>query len=341
MRASTGQLDWERDGQGWPHRHASRFVVAAGLRWHVQQMGPGESTGPLVQVTPPREPNRHAGLNEPTASGSAPGAQVSASKKPQAPWALLIHGTGASTHSWRGLMPLLAAHFNVVAADLPGHGFTGMAPAWQLSLPGMSQALAALLGALGISPQWVVGHSAGAAIAARMSLDGHIHPAALVSLNGALLPLGGLPGLLFPPVAKLMAAVPFVPKLFSRRAANSAAVQRLIEGTGSTLDAAGAELYRRLLRSPGHAAGALGMMANWDLRPLERDLPRLQPQLTLVVGDQDRAVPPDQARRVQVMVAGAQLVELEGLGHLAHEEQPQRVVSAVLRAAGAAGLPAY
>ena len=40
------------------------------------------------------------------------------------PVLLLAHGTGAATHSWRGLAPLLAQHFTVVAPDLPGHGYT-------------------------------------------------------------------------------------------------------------------------------------------------------------------------------------------------------------------------
>jgi len=77
----SDRLIWERDGRDWPNRSASRFVSAAGLRWHVQQFG----TGPV---------------------------------------ALLVHGTGASTHSWRGLAPILAESFSVVAPDLPGHGFT-------------------------------------------------------------------------------------------------------------------------------------------------------------------------------------------------------------------------
>ena len=301
----SDRLDWQRDGADWPHHQASRFVNAAGLRWHVQQMGPGAGT------------------------------------RPDAPWALLIHGTGAATHSWRGLMPLLAARFNVIAADLPGHGFTSMGPAWQMSLPGMAQALGALLAELKIAPQLIVGHSAGAAIGARMALDGLAAPAALVSLNGALLPLGGLPGLLFPPVAKLMAALPFVPRVFSWRASDAASVRRLIEGTGSTLDATGAQLYGRLLRSPGHAAGALSMMANWDLRPLERDFPRLQVPLTLVVGANDRAVPPAQAQRVLALVPKAKVVTLVGLGHLAHEEQPAQVADVVFNAAGSPSPPPH
>jgi len=234
-------------------------------------------------------------------------------------------------------MPLLAAHFNVVAIDLPGHGFTGMGPAWQMSLPGMSQALGALLVAIGIAPDVVVGHSAGAAVGIRMCLDQHIHPAAVVSLNGALLPLGGLAGFLFPPVAKLMAAVPLVPHLFSRRA-DAASVQRLIDGTGSTLDAEGADFYRRLLRSPAHAAGALAMMSHWDLVPLERDLPTLHTELTLVVGANDRAVPPAQAQRVRALLPGARLVTMARLGHLAHEEQPEPVTMLVLEAARRAGV---
>ena len=45
------------------------------------------------------------------------------------PALLLLHGTGAATHSWRALAPLLAERFTVVAPDLPGHGFTQGRPA--------------------------------------------------------------------------------------------------------------------------------------------------------------------------------------------------------------------
>jgi magnesium chelatase accessory protein len=44
------------------------------------------------------------------------------------PCALLLHGTGASTHSFRDLAPALAPDFSVIAVDLPGHGFTGTPP---------------------------------------------------------------------------------------------------------------------------------------------------------------------------------------------------------------------
>ena len=293
-------LSWDRDGRDWPHREASRFVQAGGLRWHVQRIGDG-------------------------------------------PVALLIHGTGASTHSWRGLMPLLARRFTVVAMDLPGHAFTDTPPPPQLSLPGMAHAVAALVEALGLDVTLLVGHSAGAAIAARLVVDEVLAPSPLVAINGAFLPLAGLPGLLFPPVARLMAATPLAPQLFARRSWDRAAVERLIGGTGSTLDAQGLALYGALVRDPRHAAGALGMMARWDLRPLARDLARLHTPLTLIVGANDRAVPPADARRVRSLIPAttpSRLDLLPGAGHLVHEELPAEVARLVLHAHQDQGMPA-
>src|ERR1700761_4966325 len=103
----------------------------------------------------------------------------------EGPVALLAHGTGAATHSWRDLAPLLAHRFTVVAPDLPGHGFTATPSRHRLSLPGMAHDLGALCTKLGLRPAIVVGHSAGAAILTRMALDGLIAPNLIVSLNGA------------------------------------------------------------------------------------------------------------------------------------------------------------
>jgi magnesium chelatase accessory protein len=271
----------------------SRFVSAAGVRWHVQQMG----SGPAV---------------------------------------LLLHGTGAANHSWRGLAPLLAKHFTVIAPDLPGHGFTAALPPGEASLPGVASALSSLLRSLGASPALVIGHSAGAAIAAWMVLEGGIQPRGLISLNGALLPLRGLPGYVFSPLAKLAANGP-VTRLIARRARGRSAVERLIRSTGSTLDATGVELYRSLISDPAHVAGAMSMMARWDLRMLERELSQLHVPVLLVIGENDRTVPPDEAQRVQARLPAATLRSLPGLGHLAHEEAPRCVAAVVLRFARLVG----
>jgi magnesium chelatase accessory protein len=250
---------------------------------------------------------------------------------------LLLHGTGAASHSWRGLAPLLAGSFHVVAPDLPGHGFSGMPPPRGLSLPGMAAAVGALLRTLQLSPALVVGHSAGAAVGARMCLDGPGTPRGLIALNGAFLPLGGLPGRVFSPAAQLLAATGLAPRLFARLAAGPTVVDRLLRGTGSSIDAAGQRAYATLVRSPGHVAAALGMMARWDLAPLERELPRLTAALLLLAGECDLTVPPAQSVLIAGRMPDASLEVLPGLGHLAHEERPDLVADRILAFAARLG----
>jgi magnesium chelatase accessory protein len=254
------------------------------------------------------------------------------------PALLLLHGTGASTHSWGGLAPLLAPRFRVIAPDLPGHGFSAVGPHSSASLPGMARACAALVDALGAAPALVVGHSAGAAILARMCLDGALAPRGLVSLNGALLPLRGLAGQIFGPAARLLATLPPVPRLFARRVVSRALVERLIRDTGSRLPDEGVALYHRLLCSPGHVGAALRMMANWDLEGLARQLPQLAPPLFLVACENDRTVPPSQARHLARLLAGARLQLVPGLGHLGHEEDPPRFAALIEQIADQLGL---
>lgn len=254
------------------------------------------------------------------------------------PVLLLVHGTGAATHSWRDLAPLLAKWFTVVAPDLPGHGFTAAPSVSRLSLPGMARALDGLLKTLGVTPELVVGHSAGAAILARMALDGMIAPRAIVSLNGAFLPFREEQGRFFSTLAKLLVLNPFVPRLFAWRAADRTSVERLIEGTGSALGRSGVDYYTRVLRYPRHVSSALGMMANWDLVPLIRDLPKLKCRLVLVAGSADRAVTPDQAERIAARVPDAGIEPLPKLGHLAHEERPDLVADIILRVARQTGV---
>lgn len=257
----------------------------------------------------------------------------------EGPALLLLHGTGASTHSWRDLMPLLARHFTVVAPDLPGHGFTERPSTRQLSLPGMASGVEALVREMGIAPSLVAGHSAGAAILARLCIDRALSPRTLVSINGALLPFTALAGYLFPPLAKALFLNPLAPRAFAWRA-DHARVRRLIRSNGSRLDERGVDLYKRLLQGPDHVAAALGMMAQWDLQPLVADLPRLPVPMLLVAADGDRAVPPDRAEAVRARVPEGRVERLPGLGHLAHEEAPERAAQLLLDAyRAAAGQP--
>lgn len=275
------RLNWNTEGRDWPNRHASRFVKAGGLRWHIQKFG-----------------------------------------SDQAPLVLLLHGTGSSTHSWRDVAPLLASHFAVLAVDLPGHAFSSMPRAADQSLPGIAQHIGELLKSLRLSPAIVVGHSAGAAIAARMLLDQTIAPAALVSLNGAFTGIPGLAGQIFSPLTRLLASVPMASHLFAWQASDAGMVEQLMRSTGSKLDPVGLKFYSRLVRNIGHVDAALAMLAHWDLEPLEQELHRICEPVWMVAAENDLMVPPEQIRQVSKLLPDARLTMWPSLGHLAHEEKP-------------------
>ena len=250
------------------------------------------------------------------------------------PRVLLLHGAGAATHTWRGLIPLLLPDFEVLAPDLPGQGFSsGAAP--RFTLPGMAQDVAALLAEQGFAPDLVVGHSAGAAIALRLALAGGATPRAAIALNGALTPFRGVAGALFPPLAKLLSLNPLSGALFARTAAAPGAVRGLLEATGSAIDPEGLRLYERLITTSSHVSATLAMMARWNLEPLIADLPRLAIPVTLALGLRDRAVPPAETRAAARRIPQARIVEYPDLGHLMHEEAPDRIAALIRETAAA------
>lgn len=245
------------------------------------------------------------------------------------PVLLLLHGTGASVHSWRGLMPLLAETHHVVAMDLPRHGFTAGHPPEDMSLPRMASTVMRLVSALGIEPAAIIGHSAGAALALQMALD-HGYDGPIVGLNSALRPFPGIAAQLFPAVAKLLFVNPLVPRLFSGAASLSGDTNRFIEkATGSHIEAEGMACYAALMENSRHTKGALAMMANWDLPTLRTRMGAISNPVLMVHSDNDAAIPLDWAKEAQGWLPNAHLDILEGLGHLAHEEAPDRVMGRI------------
>ena len=241
----------------------------------------------------------------------------------QGPVLLLLHGTGSGSFSWRGLMPLLSQHFQVIAPDLPGHAFTSRGPEGSLSLQGMSEGLRALLLQLNVTPSVIGGHSAGAAIAANMLLKQRtLSKTQLIGFNPAWLPLPGLPSLIFRPAAKLAAINPISAWATAKLASKPAMIEKSIAQTGSRLDAEGLALYQSVFSHSGHVHSVLNMMAAWQLDTLSRALPDIKQDIAILVGTQDQTVPPAMALEACKLMPQAVLYEQQGLGHLAHEEDP-------------------
>ena len=244
-----------------------------------------------------------------------------------APVLLLLHGTGASTHSFRDLGPILARRWQVVMPDLPGHGFTDAPGSRWLTLPGMAKAVAGLLDTLSACPAGVIGHSAGAAVAIRMRVDGLLPRVPIVGLNAALRPIQG--NAILSPLAKILFLNPVVPRLFAWRAGWGDVTNALLKATGSRLDEEGRRLYRALLRERGHVEGALGMMAGWDLDALQPGIRSLDAPLRLLAARDDRMVPAEVSRNAAQDAPNGQYGQLPDGGHLVHETDPEAVAAMI------------
>lgn len=252
---------------------------------------------------------------------AADGLQWNISEMGQGETILLVHGTAASVHSWRDVMPLLTESYHVLAVDLPGHGKTRAQSSRDYTMDRMARGLSAVLAVLGLSPVIVAGHSAGAAILACMCAGKSLKPDRYVSFNGAFYPFAGLAGSWFSPIAKFMAINPLLPRFLSG-VVTRATVERLLRDTGSTVSPAHIEHYHALFKDPKHVAAALGMMAAWDLSGMDACLSRISAACMFVAGDRDKAVPPDTADRAAAKCHVAKAVHIAGYGHLLHEEDP-------------------
>jgi magnesium chelatase accessory protein len=155
-------------------------------------------------------------------------------------------------------------------------------------------------------------------------------PPKIVGINAALGNFKGVAGVLFPIMAKVLAALPGVAQIFTASAARPNSVTRLIEGTGSTLTQQDMRFYRALVSDRPHVDATLSMMAQWSLDGLLDRLPDQRARTLLIAGTADKAVPPSTSRHAVDRIPGAEYVELDGLGHLAHEEAPDAVLPPIL-----------
>src|SRR6266545_2862391 len=78
---------------------------------------------------------------------------------------VLVHGFGASTYSWRLVMPALASSFRVIAVDLNGFGYTERPkdPA-RYTREAQGELVLAVMDSLGFASAHLMGHSYGGGI---------------------------------------------------------------------------------------------------------------------------------------------------------------------------------
>ncbi len=102
-------------------------------------------------------------------------------RRGRGPALVLIHGVGMQASVWTPQIRALSQGYDVIAADMLGHGGSSLPPA-DARLSDYSDQILALLDGLGIDRAHVVGHSMGALVTLEFALS---HPARVLSVAAA------------------------------------------------------------------------------------------------------------------------------------------------------------
>ena len=238
------------------------------------------------------------------------------------PALLLIHGATVPGWEFDRLAPFLnRTGYRTFIPDLYGHGYSDRPRkphSHELFVNQMSQFLDTLhIGSLA----GVLGHSLGAAIAARLAFRSTVPIQSLLlaaplvdfekdQLSTRLLKL--------PMLGEILTAGFVVPMLVRRRRRN----YRTIE------DGRFAEMFVDQLRKPGFGRSLLSMFRAGSLGNQEdcyKELGQACPPTLIMSGTDDQIVTVEQLRRVQALLPSAGRIQVHGAGHAFMLTHPEHV----------------
>jgi pimeloyl-ACP methyl ester carboxylesterase len=242
---------------------------------------------------------------------------------------VLLHGHGFSRRSWDPVIDGLAADFDVIAVDLPGHGESPRQPKDRNNAPqDLALAVATLFDELGLATPHVVGHSSGGWVALEL---GRLHRAGTVT---ALAPAGLWRST--PPHMRLAMRQFRLNAKITQLVAPNAPRNWLIRGL-SMLPASGHpfslpyEPVRTIVHDLAQAPGFGETLRAMETRRFE-DGADIEVPVTIAFGSRDMVMLPGLARRRDQLPDHARWVSMPGCGHLQMFDDPQAVVRLVLAA---------
>jgi 2-succinyl-6-hydroxy-2,4-cyclohexadiene-1-carboxylate synthase len=225
------------------------------------------------------------------------------------PRVVLAHGFTQTLASWEPLARRLRPRWQVVRADLPGHGGSG---AIRAGLP----AAARLLGEAGGAGAYV-GYSLGGRVCLRLALD---RP----DLVGALVLVGASPGIADPAARAERRAADEALAAGLERDGVAAFLDRWLAGPlFATLPPERAGRADRLVNTAGGLAAALRLGGSGVQEPLWDRLATLRPPVLLVAGALDAKFAALAGRIAELVGPTARTVLVPDAGHAAHLERPE------------------
>lgn len=237
---------------------------------------------------------------------------------------VLIHGTGASLHTWDGWTAALKPQRRVIRFDLPGFGLTGPLAGDYAGGGYRGDTYARftldLLDQLRIERAVLAGNSLGGEVAWRTAAMApqRVERLVLIDASGPRFTPQSIPA------GFALARLPVIRQLSEHLLPRPlvAATVASVYGDPARIAPGVVDRYFELSLREGnrHALSQRLAVLEEDLHP-ERIANVKQPTLILW-GSRDRLIPPATADVFRQAIAGSRVVVLNGLGHVPHEEDP-------------------
>ncbi|SMC30524.1 alpha/beta fold hydrolase [Polynucleobacter kasalickyi] len=256
--------------------------------------------------------------------------QIHRHPNPEARTILLIHGAGASTHSWENILPNLMQEFTVIAPDLPGHGFTTGYDQNLLKVDDIAFDLHLLLEELGFPhPDILIGHSAGTNICLALSVLCEVPPQLIIGMNPALVPPPSAYNMFLGPLIHPIATSSIMAHFLASTLRLSGSIDKILDSTNSALTPLQRSRYKFLFNDSNHINSALSFVAAINIPKLLKQSKEVNSQLAFVLTKQDSWIQLNSVRAViKEYYPQAILFEEEG-GHLFHEANPLRALEII------------
>lgn len=234
-----------------------------------------------------------------------------------APAVFMIHGFGASLHTWEDWARGLEGEFRVIRFDLPGAGLSPPDPTGRYDDERAFELLEGLMERYGLDQAAIIGNSVGGRIAWRFTAARPERVSRLVLVAPDGFASTGFEYGRAPEVGAVTHAMRFALPRFLVR-------QNLVASYGdpARLNDETVQRYYDLLRAPGSRLALIHRMEQTVLTDPQPLLETIDQPVLLLWGEGDRLIPVSNAQDYLDYLPNAERVVLDGVGHLPQEEAP-------------------
>src|SRR6267154_2061747 len=239
------------------------------------------------------------------------GLQVHYRDEGAGPPLLLLHGTGASLHTWDGWTQALRGQFRVIRMDLPGFGLTGPNGNHDYRIETYVEFVEAFRKRLGLDAFALAGNSLGGLVAWSYAVA---HPAevnALVLVDPAGYPIDR-PALVF-----RLARIPGLSWLLTKLDPGPITEKTLRDAYGDPgkVTPELVERYRDLALRAGNRNAFVARSAG-RAKDRSTGIPKVRAPTLILWGSLDRLIPAEHAERFRRAIPGASSIIYPGVGHV-------------------------